>query len=241
VLFEIGDMTTSFPVGDAPASMPYAPDFTHCQNRAGAGRRPHGSRARPISRTCPTAWCHCCQCGPIVCGTAAQVVRCAYDEPVENLGAPIVSFEAFDADRPTGRVVATSGGFDPIHPGHISSLQASAEFGDVVVAIVNGDAFLRAKKGRSFQDLVTRCLIVSAVRGVDYVVPFEIDGDLTVREALRRLQPDVFTKGGDRVDAHTIAEWDLCQELGIEVVTGVGADKQWSSSWFLDAWAQAAR
>ena len=63
----------------------------------------------------------------------------------------------------------------------------------------------------------------------------------TVREALRRLRPDVFTKGGDRVDAPTIPEWDICQELGIEVVTGVGADKQWSSSWFLDAWSQATR
>jgi cytidyltransferase-like protein len=154
-----------------------------------------------------------------------------YDEPVENLGAPIVSFEGFDAARPAGRIVATSGGFDPIHPGHISSLQASAGFGDVVVAIVNGDAFLRAKKGRSFQDLGTRCLIV----------PFEIDGDPTVREALLRLRPNVFTKGGDRVDARTIPEWDVCQELGIEVVTGVGADKQWSSSWFLDAWSQATR
>lgn len=168
-------------------------------------------------------------------------LSCAYDEPVENLGAPIVSFEDFDANRPAGRIVATSGGFDPIHPGHISSLQASGEFGDVVVAIVNGDAFLRAKKGRPFQDLRTRCLIVSAVRGVGYVVPFEIDGDLTVCEALRQLRPDIFTKGGDRTDADTIAEWDVCQELGIEVVTGVGADKQWSSSWFLDAWAQADR
>jgi cytidyltransferase-like protein len=164
-----------------------------------------------------------------------------YDDPVENLGAPIVSFDGFDAVRPAGRIVATSGGFDPIHPGHISSLQASGEFGDVVVAIVNGDAFLRAKKGRSFQDLETRSLIVSAVRGVDYVVPFEIDGDLTVREALRRLRPNVFTKGGDRVDARSIPEWDVCEELGIEVVSGVGADKQWSSSWFLEAWSQATR
>jgi cytidyltransferase-like protein len=160
---------------------------------------------------------------------------------VENLGSPIVSFGEFNAVRPGGRIVATSGGFDPIHPGHISSLQASAQFGDVVVAIVNGDAFLRTKKGRSFQDLNTRCLIVSAIRGVDYVVPFEIDGDLTVREALRRLRPDVFTKGGDRVDAQTIPEWEICQQLDIEVITGVGADKQWSSSWFLDAWSQAAR
>lgn len=160
---------------------------------------------------------------------------------VENLGAPIVSFEGFEAARPAGRIVVTSGGFDPIHPGHISSLQASGEFGDVVVAVVNGDAFLRAKKGRSFQDLDTRCLIVSAVRGVDYVVPFEIEGDVTVREALRRLRPHVFTKGGDRVDAQTIPEWEVCRQLDIEVVTGVGADKQWSSSWFLEAWSQAAR
>jgi bifunctional ADP-heptose synthase (sugar kinase/adenylyltransferase) len=119
-------------------------------------------------------------------------------------------------------------------------LQASAEFGDVVVAIVNGDAFLRAKKGRAFQDLHTRCLIVSAIRGVDYVVPFEIEGDPTVREALRQLRPDVFTKGGDRVDPPSIPEWDVCQELGVDVVTGVGADKQWSSSWFLGAWSQTA-
>ncbi len=155
---------------------------------------------------------------------------------MDDLGAPVVSFDEFDSIRPVGRIVATSGGFDPIHPGHISSIQASAQFGDVVVVIVNGDAFLRAKKGRPFQDLQTRCLIVSAIRGVDFVVPFEIDGDATVREALRRLRPAVFTKGGDRVDERSIPEWDVCSELGIEVVSGVGADKQWSSSWFLDAW-----
>ncbi len=160
---------------------------------------------------------------------------------VKDFGAPVLSFEDFEAARPDGRIVVTSGGFDPIHPGHISLLQESAEYGDVVVAVVNGDEFLRAKKGRAFQDLQTRCLIVSAIRCVDYVVPFEIEGDLTVNEALRRIHPAVFTKGGDRVDAETIPEWDICKELGIEVVTGVGADKQWSSSWFLEAWSQAGR
>lgn len=179
--------------------------------------------------------------GPAPPATWGKLEQGRYHEQVENLGAPIVSFEDFDASRPEGRIVATSGGFDPIHPGHISSLQASAEFGDVVVAVVNGDAFLRAKKGRSFQDLQTRCLIVSAIRGVDYVVPFEIEGDLTVREALRRLRPAVFTKGGDRVDPPSIPEWDVCKDLGIDVVSGVGADKQWSSSWFLEAWSQTAR
>lgn len=147
-----------------------------------------------------------------------------------------MSFLEFDAARPAGKIVATSGGFDPIHPGHISSLQASAAYGDVVVAIVNGDAFLAAKKGKPFQDLATRSLIVSAIRGVDFVVPFEIENDTTVREALRLLRPAVFTKGGDRVDHTSIPEWDICQELGIEVVSGVGDDKRWSSSWFLQDW-----
>ena len=99
---------------------------------------------------------------------------------MNDLGAPILSFEAFDADRPEGRIVVTSGGFDPIHPGHISCLQESAKYGDVVVAVVNGDAFLTAKKGRPFQDLETRCLIVSPIRHVHHVVPFETVGDSTV-------------------------------------------------------------
>lgn len=154
------------------------------------------------------------------------------------LGAPILTFDEFDADRPAGRIVATSGGFDPIHPGHISSIQDSARFGDVVVVVVNGDAFLTAKKGKPFQDLETRSLIVSAVRGVDYVIPFEIERDTTVREALRRRRPHVFTKGGDRVDHTSIPEWDVCEQLGIEVVSGVGADKRWSSSWFLEDWSR---
>lgn len=157
---------------------------------------------------------------------------------VESLGAPIVTFEQFEASRPTGRIVATSGGFDPIHPGHVSSLQQSRRYGEVVVAIVNGDAFLATKKGRPFQDLETRCLIVSAIKGVDFVIPFEIEGDVTVREALRRLKPHVFTKGGDRVDHCSIPEWDVCEELGIEVVSGVGDDKRWSSSWFLEDWSR---
>lgn len=157
---------------------------------------------------------------------------------MRSLGAPILTFEEFDRLRPTGRIVATSGGFDPIHPGHISSIQDSGRFGDCVVVVVNGDSFLAAKKGKPFQDLATRCAIVSAVRGVDYVIPFDIDDDPTVREALRSLRPDVFAKGGDRVDHTSIPEWDVCQELGIEVVSGVGADKEWSSSWFLEDWTR---
>lgn len=155
--------------------------------------------------------------------------------------AHIVSFEEFNALRHAlgeklGRIVCTSGGFDPIHPGHLSCIIESRRFGDTLAVVVNGDAFLTAKKGRAFQDLATRCRIVASVREVDYVIPFEITGDPTVSEALRQLRPHVFTKGGDRVDATSIPEWGVCQELGIEVESGIGFDKAWSSSDFLADW-----
>ena len=155
----------------------------------------------------------------------------------KDWGAQIVSFEEFDALRPKlGRIVATSGGFDPIHPGHISCISESKKYGDTLVVIVNGDAFLTAKKGRPFQNLETRSLIVSGIIGVDYVVPFEIKNDQTVSKALEVLKPNIFTKGGDRIDESTIPEWKTCKEHSIEIVTGVGAEKKWSSSWFLNRW-----
>lgn len=161
---------------------------------------------------------------------------------IEGWGAKIVSFEEFAKLRPKlGKVVATSGGFDPIHPGHISCIIESKKYGDTLAVIVNGDAFLTAKKGRPFQNLETRCLIVSGIAGVDFVVPFEIDGDQSVVKALEALKPDVFTKGGDRVDASTIPEWDVCQKHDIKIVTGVGEDKKWSSSWFLKEWANGSQ
>lgn len=152
-------------------------------------------------------------------------------------GAPIVSFEEFAELRPKlGKIVATSGGFDPIHPGHISCIIDSKKYGDTLVVIVNGDAFLTAKKGRPFQSLETRSLIVSGLAGVDYVIPFEIDGDQTVTKALEAIKPQYFTKGGDRVDKASLPEWETCKKNNIEIIFGVGEDKKWSSSWFLNEW-----
>jgi D-beta-D-heptose 7-phosphate kinase/D-beta-D-heptose 1-phosphate adenosyltransferase len=153
--------------------------------------------------------------------------------------APIVDFQTIDRLRSTlGKIVVASGGFDPLHPGHASNLLESKALGDTLVVVVNGDGFLRAKKGKPFQDLKTRCQIVSFVRGVDYVVPFEIEGDSTVVQALRKLRPHVFAKGGDRSAPHLVPEWAVCQELGIEIVFGVGAKKEWSSSDFLKEWGE---
>ncbi len=153
--------------------------------------------------------------------------------------ARILNFDELDAIRgELGTIVCTSGGFDPLHPGHASCLVESKKFGDTLVVVVNGDSFLAAKKGRPFQDLATRCRIVACIRGVDFVIPFEIEDDSTVREALRRIRPQVFTKGGDRTDLTTIPEWEICQELGIRIESGVGLAKEWSSSSFLEEWGE---
>lgn len=158
---------------------------------------------------------------------------------IDNFGAQIIGLEEIAGLRPKlGKIVLTSGGFDPIHPGHISCIIESKQYGDTLVVVVNGDDFLTAKKGRPFQNIETRTLIVSAIRGVDYVVPFEVKADPTVNKALATIKPHVFTKGGDRVDATTIPEWETCKQHNIKIITGVGADKQWSSSWFLKEWEE---
>ena len=151
--------------------------------------------------------------------------------------AQIISFEEFEKIRHgLGTIVATSGGFDPIHPGHVSCIHESQKFGNTVVVIVNGDNFLERKKGKAFMDLKTRCHIVSYVRGVDYVIPFEIENDQTVCVALERLKPHIFTKGGDRIDEKSIPEWNTCEKNKIQIISGVGLKKDWSSSDFLSEW-----
>jgi len=153
--------------------------------------------------------------------------------------AKILSFEEFDFIRDSlGRIVCTSGGFDPIHPGHATCIVESKKYGDTLVVVVNGDGFLTLKKGRPFMNLRTRCMIVSCIRGVDYVIPYETPLDQTVCGALQRIRPHVFTKGGDRVDHSNIPEWQVCQDLGIEVVPQVGLQKNWSSSDLLRKWGE---
>ena len=159
--------------------------------------------------------------------------------------APILTLEAFaklrdDPSLDLGVVVATSGGFDPIHPGHVTCIVESAAFGDTLVVIVNGDDFLMRKKGKAFQDIETRSAIVAAIRGVDYVVKFEIENDSTVGVALRAVRPNIFTKGGDRVAGKSLPESEetACRDLDIRIIDGVGRDKVWSSSDFLREWGE---
>lgn len=130
------------------------------------------------------------------------------------------------------KIVATSGGFDPIHIGHIRCIQESAAIASpgILVVIVNGDGFLVRKKGKPFMLHEERMQIVDALRGVDYVVGWD-DGSQTVVGALGIIKPNVFTKGGDRSSADRVPEVDICNQVGCRIVYGVGGtDKIQSSS-----------
>lgn len=116
-------------------------------------------------------------------------------------------------------VAAVSGGFDPLHAGHVSMIEDAALLGEVTV-ILNTDDWLLRKKKYVLQPWEQRERIVGAIKGVTRVVKAS-DGDGTVAETLRWLKPDVFVKGGDRGPRNT-PEASLCDELGIKLVFNAG-------------------
>jgi D-beta-D-heptose 7-phosphate kinase/D-beta-D-heptose 1-phosphate adenosyltransferase len=128
-----------------------------------------------------------------------------------------------------GRTVAVSGGFDPLHVGHVRMIQEARRLGTRLVVIVNDDEFLLRKKGYVFMPLAERMEILRALRDVDDVVA-AVDKDQTVRETLRQVKPDVFANGGDRRAEADIPEAEVCSELGIDLVFNVGGGKVQSSS-----------
>ena len=134
--------------------------------------------------------------------------------------------------------VVTSGGFDPMHIGHLRCLQESAIIASAhrlpLVVVVNGDGFLLRKKGYAFMPHEERMEIIAGVRGVDYVVGWD-DGSQTVTGAIGALKPLIFTKGGDRDSALNVPEFALCSELGCHVYFGIGGGKIQSSSDLVNA------
>jgi len=115
--------------------------------------------------------------------------------------------------------IAVSGGFDPLHPGHIDMFERAAQIGKLIV-IVNRDEFLIRKKGFAFMPLQQRLKIVSAIDCVYAAIP-AYDLDDTVCLSLEMLRPDIFANGGDRHKENT-PETVLCKRLGIKTVFDLG-------------------
>ena len=125
------------------------------------------------------------------------------------------------------KTVAVSGGFDPIHVGHIRMIREAAEHGDVIV-IANSDEWLLRKKGYVFMPWKERAEIIQSIKGVAAVFQADDDDD-TVTESLLRLKPDIFANGGDRKQQNT-PEMKVCDDIGIEMLWNVGGGKIQSSS-----------
>ena len=134
-------------------------------------------------------------------------------------------------------IYMTSGGFDPLHVGHVRCILGTTEMADndggYVVVIVNGDGFLERKKGKPFMRAQERAEIIAGLRGVDAAIIWD-DGSQTVIGAIKALKPTFFTKGGDRAAPKDIPEWDICREIGCKVIFNVGGGKVQSSSWLID-------
>ena len=123
--------------------------------------------------------------------------------------------------------VAVSGGMDPIHFGHVRMIQEAAQFGEVIV-ILNSDEWLMRKKGFVFMPWEERAEIIESIKGVRKVVRVD-DSDGSVCEALRREKPTYFANGGDRTNKNT-PEMEVCTDLGISMLWGIGGGKIQSSS-----------
>jgi cytidyltransferase-like protein len=131
------------------------------------------------------------------------------------------------------KIVTVSGGFDPVHIGHIRMIREASKLGKLIV-ILNNDAFLIRKKGRAFMPLEERKEILENIKGVDSVF-VSIDEDDSVCKSLEAIKPDIFANGGDRKDESEIREADVCKRLGIEMVFNVGGGKIQSSSWLIES------
>lgn len=138
------------------------------------------------------------------------------------------------------RIVLVTGGFDPLHSGHIAYFKAAKALGDILVVGANSDEWLTRKKGAPFMPLQERTAILRALAGVDFVIDFN-DSNGSAKHAIQMVRQSypqdkiIFANGGDRT-SENIPEMDIVDE-NLEFIFGVGGeDKKNSSSWILQEW-----
>jgi D-beta-D-heptose 7-phosphate kinase/D-beta-D-heptose 1-phosphate adenosyltransferase len=136
-----------------------------------------------------------------------------------------------------------SGGFDPIHEGHVAMFKDAAAKSDGIIVLLNSDEWLERKKGKFFMDFNARAAVSGNMKGVIGVLAFD-DSDNSAADGIRRarqLYPDarlVFAKGGDRATGNIpVSEHEAGKQCNVELEFGVGGEnKANSSSWIINRW-----
>ena len=141
-------------------------------------------------------------------------------------------------------VIIVSGGFDPVHKGHIRMFREAANFGANVIVGLNSDEWLTRKKGKSFMKWDERAEILESCKFINQVIPFD-DSDDTASDAIKRVfdmynadSSDYniyFANGGDR-KLGNVPEFDNCRELGVVMLWNFGGGKIQSSSDLTKNW-----
>lgn len=138
------------------------------------------------------------------------------------------------------KVVLITGGFDPLHSGHISYIESAKKLGDHLIVGLNSDQWLAQKKGRAFLPIDERKNIIRNIKWVTGVLEFD-DSDGSAKDAIRKVRLNypsdkiIFANGGDRT-RDNIPEMDIL-DTNVEFAFGVGgSDKKNSSSLLLDEW-----
>ena len=141
-------------------------------------------------------------------------------------------------------IILISGGFDPVHSGHIVLIKEASKLGDVVV-LLNSDKWLRAKKEKEFLPYKERELIMSSIKNVIDVISFE-DSDTTCIEGIKKAIKKYpnhnikFANGGDRnKDTTPTPETIFCEKNGVKTLWNIGGNNKLnSSSWILKRWKE---
>ena len=132
-----------------------------------------------------------------------------------------------------------SGGFDPVHKGHIRMFREAANLSSNVIVGLNSDKWLTRKKGKPFMNWDERAEILQSCKYINQVLPFD-DSDETANDIIKQVCSlyrdfDVniyFANGGDRT-SDNVPEMKVCDELGVEMIWGLGGGKIQSSSWLI--------
>ena len=139
------------------------------------------------------------------------------------------------------KVVLVTGGFDPLHSGHIELFKEAKKLGDKLIVGVNSDDWLTRKKGRPFMPFVERAALIKELAVVDKVIGFEDSDDSACQAIFHTMSTEsgkiIFANGGDRTNTTTPEYKQYGEHPNVDFAFGVGGtNKANSSSWILDEW-----